>query len=125
MGHPGKNGTIELVSCYYWWPRMAGFITSYVEGCNKCQHYRKDLHPKVQIHPQEVPEGPWQLIGVDLIGPLPMSQGKDMILNIVDHYTKQIHLFPVTSQITADGVATIYFDHVFPLHGIPQKIICD
>jgi hypothetical protein len=19
-GHPGKNGTIELVSCYYWWP---------------------------------------------------------------------------------------------------------
>ena len=48
-----------------------------------------------------------------------------MILNIVDHYTKQIHLFPVTSQITADGVASIYFDHVFPLHGIPQKIISD
>ena len=46
-----------------------------------------------------------------------------MILNIVDHYTKQIHLFPVTSQITADGVTSIYFNHVFPLHGIPQKII--
>ena len=39
-----------------------------------------------------------------------------MILNIVDHHTKQIHLFLVTSQITADGVASIYFDHVFPLH---------
>ena len=38
-GHPGKNGTIELVSRYYWWPRMAGFITKYVEGCNKCQRY--------------------------------------------------------------------------------------
>ena len=48
-----------------------------------------------------------------------------MILNIVDHYTKQIHLFPVTSQITVDGVTTIYFDHVFPLHGIPRKIISD
>ena len=48
-----------------------------------------------------------------------------MILNVVDHYMKQIHLFPVTSQITADGVASIYFDHVFPLHGIPQKIISD
>src|ERR1700761_2614402 len=48
-----------------------------------------------------------------------------MILNLVDHYTKQIHLFPVTSQITADGVATIYFDNVFPLHGIPRKIISD
>ena len=48
-----------------------------------------------------------------------------MILNIVDHYTKQIHLFPVTSQITADGITSIYFDHVFPLHGIPQKIVSD
>ena len=124
-GHPGKNGTIELVSHYYWWPRMAGFITAYVEGCDKCQRYRKDIHPKAQIQPQEVPEGPWQLVGVDLIGPLPVSKGKDMILNVVDHYTKQIHLFPVTSQITADGVASIYFEQVFPLHGIPKKIISD
>jgi hypothetical protein len=47
------------------------------------------------------------------------------ILNIVDHYTKQIHLFPVTTQLTADGVASIYFEQVFPLHGIPKKIISD
>jgi hypothetical protein len=43
----------------------------------------------------------------------------------VDHYTKQIHLFPVTTQLTADGVASIYFEQVFPLHGIPKKIISD
>src|SRR5882757_4404250 len=124
-GHPGKNGTIELVSRFYWWPRMGGFITAYVDGCDKCQRYRKDTHPTVPLQPNEVPEGPWQLVGVDLIGPLPLSRGKDMILNIVDHYTKQIHLFPVTSQITADGVASIFFEQVFPLHGIPKKIISD
>ena len=125
MGHPGKNGTLELVSHYYWWLCMTDFIEKYVEGCDRCQCYCKDLHPKAQIHPHDVPEGPWHLIGVDLIGPLPMSRGKDMILNIVDHYTKQIHLIPVTSQITADRVASIYFNHVFPLHGIPQKIVSD
>ena len=48
-----------------------------------------------------------------------------MILNIVDHYTKQIHLFSVISQITADGVASIYFKQIFPLHGIPRIIISD
>jgi hypothetical protein len=56
--HPGKNRTIELVSRYYWWPRMAGFISAYIEGCNKCQRYRKDIHPKAHVQPQEVPEGP-------------------------------------------------------------------
>jgi hypothetical protein len=100
---------------------MTGFISSYVEGCDKCQCYRKDIHPKVLIHPQEVPEGLWQVIGVDLIGPLPMSKGKDAILNIVDHYTKQLHLFPVATQITADGVASIYFDYVFPLARYTSK----
>ena len=25
-GHPGKNGTIELVRHYYWWPCMGGFM---------------------------------------------------------------------------------------------------
>jgi hypothetical protein len=124
-GYPGKNGTTELVSCYYWWPCMAGFISAYVEGCDRCQRYRKDLHPKALIQPQEVPEGPWQTIGIDLIGPLPVSRGKDAILNIVDHYTKQIQLFPVTTQLMADGVASIYFEQVFPLHGIPKKIISD
>ena len=54
-----------------------------------------------------------------------MSKGKEMILNIVDHYTKQIHLFLITSQITANGVTGIYFNYVFPLHGIPHKIISD
>ena len=122
-GHPGKTRTIELVSCYYWWPCMAGFISAYVEGCDKCQHYRKDIHPKVQVQPQEISEGPWQIVGVNLVGPLPLSKGKDMIFNVVDHYMKQIHLFPVTSQILADGVASIYFEQVFPLHGIPKKII--
>ena len=120
-GHPGKNGTIELVSPYYWWPRMAGFITKYVKGCDKRQRYRKDRHSTAPIIPHEVPEGPWQLIGVDLIGPLPMSRGKDMILNIVDHYTKQIHLFPVTSQITAEGVASIYLTMYFPCMGFLRK----
>jgi hypothetical protein len=124
-GHPGKNRTIELVSRYYWWPHMAGFISAYIEGCNKCQRYRKDIHPKAHVQPQEVPEGPWQIIGIDMIGPLTMSRGKDTILNIVDHYTKQIHLFPVTTQLTADGVTSIYFEQVFPLHEIPKKIISD
>jgi hypothetical protein len=65
------------------------------------------------------------MIGIDLISPLPVSRGKDAVLNIVDHYTKQIHLFLVTTQLMADGVTSIYFKPVFLLHGILKKIISD
>jgi len=46
---------------------MGGFITAYVDGCDRCQRYRRDYHPTATVQPQEVPEGPWQTIGVDLI----------------------------------------------------------
>ena len=35
-GHPGKHGTLELLSCSYWWPRMAADSEKYVLGCEKC-----------------------------------------------------------------------------------------
>ena len=34
-----------------------------------------------------------------------------------------MHLYPVTDGLTALGVADIYFHNVFPLHGIPKKIV--
>jgi hypothetical protein len=36
-GHPGRDRTIELVSCLYWWPTLAQFVTCYVAGCDPCQ----------------------------------------------------------------------------------------
>ena len=95
-GHPGKNSTLELVSHYYWWPRMAAFVAAYVEGCDRCQRYQQDRHPAAPVLLQEVPEGPWQTISVDMIVSLPESKEKNAILTVVDHYTKQVHLYPMT-----------------------------
>ena len=35
--HPGINHTIQLVTQYYWWPKMCQEIKEYVEGCVECQ----------------------------------------------------------------------------------------
>jgi hypothetical protein len=56
---------------------------------------------------------------------LPTSHGKNAIMTVVDHFTKQVHLYPVIDSLTADGVADIYFHKVFPLHEFPKKIISD
>ena len=120
-GHPEKNDTLELISRYYWWPCMIAFVASYVEGCDRCQRYQQDHHPAASILPQEVPEGPWQTIDIDMIIGLPESKEKNAILTVVDHYIKQVHLYPMTDGLTALGVANIYFHDVFPLHGILKK----
>jgi hypothetical protein len=46
-------------------------------------------------------------------------------ITYVCHLTKQAHFFPCKSTITAEGVADMHVQHVFPLHRTPEKIISD
>ena len=65
------------------------------------------------------------MISIDIIGPVPESEGKDAILVIVDRFSKMIRLFPISVNITSLGVAKIFRDEIFKLHGIPKKVISD
>ena len=43
----------------------------------------------------------------------------------MDQFSKQIHALPTTTKVTAEGMAALYRDQVFRLHGLPKKIIHD
>ena len=71
----------------------------------------------------EIPKGPWQEISIDIIGPLPKLDGMDTIVVIVDRFTKMIRLKATTINISLEGIAKIYRDEIWKLHGIPRKIL--
>jgi len=78
-----------------------------------------------ELHPLEIPEGPWQDISIDMIGPLPRSNEMDAILVIVDRFTKMIRLKATTTNLLSKGVAKIYRDKIWKIHGIPKTILSD
>ena len=88
---------------------------------NKMQHQRKAS----ELHPLEIPEGPWQDISIDMIGPLPKLNEMDAILVIVDCFTKMIRLKATTTNLSSEGVAKIYRDEIWKIHGIPKTILSD
>jgi len=73
----------------------------------------------------EIPEGPWQEISIDIIGPLPKSNGMDTIVVIVDQFTKIIRLKATITNVSLEEIAKIYRDEIWKLHGIPRKILSD
>jgi hypothetical protein len=124
-GLHGCDGTIELVSRHYWWPSMSLFVAKYVAGCDTCQQQKAGFYPKAPTEPLDVPEGPWQVVGVDLVTGLPKSNGYNAICTIVDHYTHIVRAVPCKLTIGAKGVAKIYVRKVFRLHGIPRWFVTD
>jgi hypothetical protein len=48
---------------------------------------------------------------MDFIGPLPINGGFDYILTITDHLSADIHIIPTMINITAEDLASIFFDN--------------
>ena len=124
-GHPGIAKTLELITRNYWWPGIRSYVKKYVQGCRTCQETKVKRGSHAPLHPNEIPSNPWEIISVDLIGPLPRSQGYDAICTIVDRFTKMIKVIPTTTSVTSEGMARIFRDHVFRSHGIPRVVISD
>ena len=73
--------------------------------------------------PNHIPYRRWQIISVDLITELPQSHGYDSILVTVDQLSKRAHFIPTTSDVTSLGVAWLFQDGVWKLHGLPAEVI--
>jgi hypothetical protein len=68
-------------------------IRKYVAECDLCQRNKSEnvLTPGL-LHPLHIPNQKWEEISMDFIEGLPISEGKDKILVVVDRLTKYAHL---------------------------------
>jgi transposase InsO family protein len=62
---------------------------------------------------------------MDFVEGLPKSQGKDVIMVIVDRFTKYAHFVPLSHPYSVETVAQAFIDHVVKLHGPPLCIVSD
>jgi len=75
--------------------------------------------------PNFIPEKPWTHILADFITKLPLVQGYNSILVVVDQLTKMVHFIPTTEKTLAERLARLFRDNVWKLHGLPESIISD
>jgi len=103
--------TYELVSRNYWWPGMTTFVKKYIMGCDMCQRMKnRPQQPFGPLVPNKVPNGPWEIISMDLITQLPESNGYNAICVIVDRLTKRAHFIPINNQFSSKNMAQLLYD---------------
>ena len=67
----------------------------------------------------------WQHISMDFIEGLPNSQEKEVILVVVDKFTKFAHFVSLSHPYSVQTVAQAFVDNIIKLHGPPKMIISD
>jgi len=127
IGEHGRQWkTVELVTRNFWWPGVTKEVKRYMEGCNACQQNKNCTEqPAGKLMPNSIPEKPWTHILADFITKLPLAQGYDSILVVVDQLTKIVHFIPTTEKTLAEGLTRLFRDNIWKLHGLPESIISD
>jgi len=117
---------VELVTRNFWWPGVTKEVKRYVEGCDACQCNKNRTEQLAgKLIPNSIPEKPWMHISADFITKLPLAQGYNSILVVVDRLTKMVHFIPTMEKTSAEGLARLFRDNMWKLHGLPESIISD
>lgn len=126
-GHFGSTVTYNKIASRYYWPKLHHSVNEYVSSCIQCQLI-KSHRPNRQglLMPSEVPEGRWLNISIDFVSGLPKSeQGNDMIMVVVDMFSKRTHLIAGSYPFDTTSVINALFRYIFAYHGFPYSITSD
>ncbi len=77
------------------------------------------------LHPLPVPDGRFEVVALDFVGPLPPEDGFDMVLTITDTMGADVQIIPVRSDFTAAETALVLFNEWYCENGLMKQIICD
>lgn len=126
LGHYGAKKTIKALSKSFYWPTMAKEVEAYVTSCDGCQRAKARTTKKSgQLHSLPVPSRPFSDVALDFVGPLPESEGKDMLLTMTDRLTGYTRLLPCRARDGAKEIAEVVFRGWFCLFGIPERLVSD
>jgi len=87
------------------------------------KNWTEEVAGKIKLG--EVLEKPWTYILVDFITKLLTVAGKDGILVVCDRLSKIMHFVATTEGTMAEGLARLFRDNVWRLHGLPESVVSD
>jgi hypothetical protein len=125
-GHLGVTKSLKYLRRQYYWPNMKLDVHEYIKSCEYCQRNKPTTtSPAGLLQSLEIPAKKWDSISMDFITHMPLVDGFDSVLTVVDRLSKMVRFIPTTTTATAKDVARLVFDNVVCLFGLPLDIVSD
>ena len=116
-GHLGEAATYGRIADKFFWPTMYPDVIQYVKSCAKCAARKTSYrHVQLPLHSIPRPTEPFEALGIDVLGPLPLTKkGNRYILVVTDYHTRWPFAFAMKNQRAAT-IATLLIEQVFCQH---------
>ncbi|CAH8547892.1 unnamed protein product, partial [Schistosoma intercalatum] len=124
LSHPGIRATVKLIAERFVWPKMNANIKKWTRTCVQCQRSKIHRHTITTPSAFSLPEHRFQHVHVDLVGPLPPSNGFTYIFTAVYRFTRWPIACPI-KDISAENVAAVFLDRWIANFGVPSTVTSD
>lgn len=124
-GHLGFFKTYERIRPKFFWPSLYKSVHKYVSSCRMCQQRKPAPASAGRLQPLSQPHHPFERVGIDLFGPLPLSaSGNRWIVTAIDHSTRYV-VASALPTATATDIANFFIRHILLQHGAPRVLLSD
>jgi hypothetical protein len=125
-GHSDYLITYHRVKKECFWDGLKNDVQRFVAECLVCQQNKVEtIKTPGLLQTLAIPSQHWEEVSMDFITGLLKSEGKSVIMVIVDRLTKYAHFCALSHPFKASTVATAFMETVQKLHGSPKIIVSD
>jgi hypothetical protein len=125
-GHSRFLKTYHRIKKDFFCEGLKTYVQKFVSESLVCQQNKGEIIKTLGLlQPLAIPSQHWEEVSMDFVTGLLKSEGRNVIMVVVDRLTNYAHFFSLSHPFKASKVATTFMEMVQNLHGVPKIIISD
>lgn len=124
-GHLGRERTLRSIKRRVYWPGMSSDVRRWCKECDICARAKTGPGLGRSSLCQSVTGAPLDRIGIDIVGPLPVTNdGNEYVIVLCDYFTKWVEAYAVPDH-QALPVGDKVVNEFICTFGVPKQIHTD